>query len=162
MPCRWEKRSGQRCASSNSAPCSKRARKPRGSSRAKARSTGSSSDTYGLSAKTARARVVFPDCLGPVMATTGKLWARRRRVSARVRGTMIAIYTVTIGSSICIGLRGGGSASSAIGWLRSPPAIPSSIPRCRERPGCGQALPKPQSRLNRRLASADSLSSTVV
>jgi len=45
IPCSQEKRSGQRWASSNTAPPGKRARNPRASVAAKARSAGSSRET---------------------------------------------------------------------------------------------------------------------
>lgn len=46
-------------------------RNPRGSFRAKDRVSGSSMETYGLSRKKPFARVVLPDCRGPVIDMIG-------------------------------------------------------------------------------------------
>lgn len=77
--------SGQRCTSSSTAPSGKRSRKALGSSWAISLTSGSSSDAYGLPEKIVLARVVLPDCRGPVMVITGNPRSKERMVPSAAR-----------------------------------------------------------------------------
>jgi hypothetical protein len=68
----------------------------------------SSRERYGLWGKTERARVVLPDCRGPVIATIGKLRARRLTVVVVERLIMkqfsLQLHTLANEITICAGI----------------------------------------------------------
>ena len=82
---RYEKSSGARWTSSRMAPSDIWRRKARGSSVARERVSGSSSEKYGRAGARRRESVVFPDWRGPVIVRIGKPASRLRAAAEAMR-----------------------------------------------------------------------------